>query len=217
MRTSTQQELFEQGLKLCPDCGQIKPLTEFYTFKNGKYYSYCKECISIRNKQSRLKRQSKQNPQQEQSVIVAVEPKKDALTLATEQVATIQGTINALQDTLLSVLAEMEEQKREYETKLAEMVREHQQEIEDIQVECEKKVNQVEREYQARIDKERFLYKPDFSKLTDNDIAQILSSPKVLPRHLIQALYANDSRIVILRYDPNTGETTTMPRERPAA
>lgn len=37
--------------KLCPDCGEVKPLDEFYDKKNGKdgKATYCKPCHNVRS------------------------------------------------------------------------------------------------------------------------------------------------------------------------
>jgi hypothetical protein len=51
-----------QGLKQCNDCGDVKPLTEYSKCRSNpdgrdqaKYISYCKPCVSIRNRKRHYK------------------------------------------------------------------------------------------------------------------------------------------------------------------
>ena len=57
----TRQELYEQGLKLCPRCNEIKPISE-YT-KNIRMFAglcmYCKECFNKMNIESKNKHRDK--------------------------------------------------------------------------------------------------------------------------------------------------------------
>ena len=44
-----------QAQKLCPTCGQRKPLNEFYIRKSGTPYAYCKDCQKLRAKTQTFK------------------------------------------------------------------------------------------------------------------------------------------------------------------
>ena len=35
--------------KTCPKCGRTLPIENFYKNKDGKPYSYCKECVKVLN------------------------------------------------------------------------------------------------------------------------------------------------------------------------
>lgn len=40
--------------KTCPKCGRTLSIENFYKYKDGKPYSYCKECIKARNAARRI-------------------------------------------------------------------------------------------------------------------------------------------------------------------
>lgn len=40
--------------KTCPRCGRTLPIENFYKNKDGKPYSYCKECVKVLNSARRI-------------------------------------------------------------------------------------------------------------------------------------------------------------------
>ena len=40
--------------KTCPKCGRTLSIENFYKYKDGKPYSYCKECIKAHNAARRI-------------------------------------------------------------------------------------------------------------------------------------------------------------------
>ena len=40
--------------KTCPRCGRTLPVENFYVSKDGKPYSYCKECVKVLNSARRI-------------------------------------------------------------------------------------------------------------------------------------------------------------------
>lgn len=41
--------------KTCPKCGRTLPIENFYVCKDGKPYSYCKECLKTYNKERSMR------------------------------------------------------------------------------------------------------------------------------------------------------------------
>ena len=41
--------------KTCPRCGRTLPIENFYVSKDGKTYSYCKECSKAYNKKRNMR------------------------------------------------------------------------------------------------------------------------------------------------------------------
>lgn len=44
----------ENNTKTCPKCGRTLSIENFYKYKDGKPYSYCKECVKVRNAARRI-------------------------------------------------------------------------------------------------------------------------------------------------------------------
>ena len=48
--------------KTCPRCGRTLPIENFYKNKDGKPYSYCKECVKVLNSARRITPPDSENP-----------------------------------------------------------------------------------------------------------------------------------------------------------
>ena len=48
--------------KTCSKCGRTLPIENFYVNKDGKPYSYCKECVKILNSARRITPPDSENP-----------------------------------------------------------------------------------------------------------------------------------------------------------
>lgn len=48
--------------KTCPRCGRTLPIENFYVSKDGKPYSYCKECVKVLNAARRITPPDSENP-----------------------------------------------------------------------------------------------------------------------------------------------------------
>lgn len=48
--------------KTCPRCGRTLPIENFYVCKDGKPYSYCKECVKARNAAHKITPPDSENP-----------------------------------------------------------------------------------------------------------------------------------------------------------
>lgn len=44
----------ENNTKTCPKCGRTLSIENFYKYKDGKPYSYCKECVKVCNAARRI-------------------------------------------------------------------------------------------------------------------------------------------------------------------
>ena len=78
--------------KVCPKCGQDKPITEFSKNKKNKdgHFTYCKECQLVINREYRIRKAEK---------LVA---SLDADNLKSKQPREIQQTIRVMLDELRS-------------------------------------------------------------------------------------------------------------------
>ena len=52
----------ENKTKTCPKCGRTLSIENFYKYKDGKPYSYCKECIKALNAARRITPPDSENP-----------------------------------------------------------------------------------------------------------------------------------------------------------
>lgn len=57
--------------KLCVDCGEWKPLTEFYSYKNGTPYRRCKKCYCLNSYKNCGKRSAKVYAEREKELELA--------------------------------------------------------------------------------------------------------------------------------------------------
>ena len=48
--------------KTCPRCGRTLPIENFYKNKDGKPYSYCKECVKVLNAARKITPPDSENP-----------------------------------------------------------------------------------------------------------------------------------------------------------
>ena len=48
--------------KTCPRCGRTLPIESFYKNKDGKPYSYCKECVKVLNAARKITPPDSENP-----------------------------------------------------------------------------------------------------------------------------------------------------------
>lgn len=48
--------------KTCPRCGRTLPIENFYKNKDGKTYSYCKECVKVLNAARKTPPPDSENP-----------------------------------------------------------------------------------------------------------------------------------------------------------
>lgn len=48
--------------KTCPKCGRTLPIENFYKNKDGKPYSYCKECVKVLNAARKITPPDSENP-----------------------------------------------------------------------------------------------------------------------------------------------------------
>ena len=48
--------------KTCPRCGRTLPIENFYKNKDGKPYSYCKECVKVLNAARKITLPDSENP-----------------------------------------------------------------------------------------------------------------------------------------------------------